>query len=94
MEDLKDMCLIDKKYIKKIGHLATMYPHHVMRDAVKDIENIAYSQDLNGMVVVPVEPTDRMRGYGDDELPEEARGFGWADDVYKAMIAAAPKLGE
>ena len=42
--------------------------------------------EAEGFVLVPKEPTEKM---------EDAVGFGWwADDVYRAMLSARPKMEE
>ncbi len=49
--------------------------------------------NLNGYAMVPVEPTEQMVNAG-VRVATSQRGEPWCPPCYRAMIAAAPRVGE
>jgi len=88
-QDLKDMCIISKDVLRKWNQTPLV-------DYEEDVEE-ALAQDLSGMVVVPLEPTEDILLAGNLELEEAAKQhFDLASvyiypSVYKAMLSAAQK---
>ena len=59
-------------------------------DAKEDARDILAAIEANGFAVVPVEPTEAMMDAGLDEYSVK-----WVcEDIYRAMIAAAPMQGD
>lgn len=105
MKDLKDMCLIEKNTLTALHAYACKYADALDNGDIEDqaghyfTENIheqcdiaeqALNQDLSGMVVAQLEPTENMIdaamlcwGVDNEEI---------AVEVYKAMLSAAPEL--
>jgi hypothetical protein len=100
MNDIKDMCLINKDTVKYLLSVIKMHCDSYTNDEQKEIQQ-ALNQDLSGMVVVREEQSLRdlicgartfeiAQSLGDDavQLLDYLRGA--VDD----LLSAAPKLGE
>ena len=79
MKDLKDMCIINKNVLRKWNQTPLV-------DYEDDVEK-ALNQDLSGMVVVPIIPTEDM-------LKKVTFHPVIASDVYKAMLSAAKEKND
>jgi hypothetical protein len=111
MTDLRNKCLIDKDTVKYLLQVIKVYCESYTYDEQKELVK-ALNQDLNGMVVVPVEPTEAVIEAGEEAYSEILKYltenniyhadkdkqidyvFVAKSARYKAMIAAAPKLGK
>ena len=90
MTDLSKKCLIDKDTVKYLLQVIKVHCESYTNDEQKELEQ-ALNQDLSGRMVVPVEPTSDMLYEGSNG---DYHAEGDASDVYKAMLYAAPKLGD
>jgi hypothetical protein len=96
MTDLTNKCLFDKEEVRYI-HKALLnskmtFASGANPDIASKLTKQALNQDLNGMVLVPVEATDDMI-----DIAFEYHSFNDEDEVselFKLMLEAAPKLGE
>lgn len=90
MKDLKAHVLISEDTahtIITILRLISFDNKNELVDATIASLEKALNQDLSGMVVVPLEPTDKMaEAHGENEL--------YCKEIYKAMLSAAKEKND
>lgn len=94
IQDLKDCVILHKDSFNRLLRLAWQDKMWPTRNEIADIEEEARAQDLSGMRLVPLEPTeDQYEAARDWSYEEYGKPIGKADaaGLYKAMKTAALK---
>lgn len=92
MKDLKDMCMVEKEHLRAFLKASGALNDHIYIRGTARLEQ-ALNQDLSGIVVVPIEPTEEMCRAGQKHMPKDDLGYVIVDAeyIYAAMLSAAQK---